>query len=92
MEDKSSGNRKGMKWLKRNVAPMGLSARHYWELVVSLQWVSLIRCQFHLPRNRDALPVRFHGAFSRASNIDTVNMKGIGHCTILGILDLKHLF
>ena len=26
-----------------------------------------------------------------ASNIDTVDMKGVRHCTVLGILYLKHL-
>lgn len=61
------------------------------ELVVFFQWVSLIRCQLHLWRDQYALPVCLCDALSTSSDIDAMNVKGVGHCAILGILDLEHL-
>jgi hypothetical protein len=61
------------------------------ELIVYLQWVSLIRGQFHLLRNQYASPVCFSGAVCSAFGIKTMNMKSVSHCTVLRILELKHL-
>ena len=37
------------------------------------------------------MPVCFGDGLCVASDIDTVDVKGVGHCAVLGILDLEHL-
>jgi hypothetical protein len=61
-------------------------------LVIFFQGVSPVCCQFHLSWNYQALPGRFGNALSVALDVDAVDVKSVGHCAVLRVLDLQHLF